>query len=592
MPSLIPKIPQEDSNKVARAIELARGRERYAYDYSWPPEVAMPEKIHAADQWTIEYLLKAVEINIAVVGNGVDATAQVIEEEEKREFGAVLKSALSVENLDESFFAGAQFVSRKSSTERPRSIAEYQNYFGVFEKPPVLQRLNALSGRPSARQRDQLFGWQRIAGVNPMVIHSVTRLPDHFPVTEAHYTRAMGAGDSLAAAAAEGRLFLADYALLDGAAQGVTGGRQKYMTAPLALFAVAKATGSLMPVAIQCTQTPGVGAPIFTPGDGYRWLMAQTFVQVADANIHEAIEHLGCTHLIMGAVCMGMRRQLAESHPLRVLLEPHVKLTFAINNNARSGLVSKGGTVDQIMGGTIEATLGALKAGMDRFSLQDSAPRKALAARGVLDPTGLPVYPYREDAVPVWDAINGFVRAYIALYYKLDSDVAGDIELAAWLDELGSEEGGRLKHLRPVNTLPDLIELMSNIIFIASAQHAAVNFPQYPFMGYVPNMPGAGWAPAPTMDTPDTEAELLLRLPPWNMTTLAADTVWQLSEVRVNYLGKYGITAFSDPRTSPLIRDFRAALEAVEEDIKRRDASRLLPYPFLLPSTIPASINI
>jgi len=209
-----------------------------------------------------------------------------------------------------------------------------------------------------------------------------------------------------------------------------------------------------------------------------------------------------------------------------------------------------------------------------------------------LDPAGLPEYPYREDSIPVWKAINNFVRSYLALYYEDDAAVVGDTEVRAWMDEMGSQEGGRLKNLRSVQTVEALVELVTNIIFLASAQHAAVNFAQFPFMGYVPNMPGACWAPAPTPDTPDTEAELLLRLPPWNMTTLAADTVWQLSNIRINYLGKYGILAFSDPRTTPLIRDFRAALEVVEEGIQARETARLLPYPFLLPSTIPNSINI
>jgi len=572
MSSQVPRIPQLDSRAAARAKQVARDRQRYAYDYSWPPGVAMPASLRRSDQWTAGYLLKALDANVAVVVNSAELRATL--------------DVRDLKALEHRFLAGAELVSSKAPRERPASIAGYQEYFNHFERPPLVRLLNS-----APWERDRAFAWQRLAGVNPMVIRNVTRLPDHFPVTEAHYAAAIPGGDTLAAAAAEGRLFLADYVALEGAATGTTSGRPKYMTAPLALFAVPSGATALMPVAIQCTQTPGEHAPVFTPRDGFRWRMAQAFVQTADANLHEAVEHLGRTHLVMGAVCMGMRRQLAASHPLRVLLEPHVELTFAINDDARGGLIGRGGVVDRIMGGTIEATLGALKAGMDGFSLQDAAPRRALAARGVLDPAGLPEYPYREDAVPVWDAINGFVRGYVELYYVLDADVAGDMELRAWTDELGSERGGRLRHLRPVNTLEELIELITNVLFIASAQHAALNFSQFPYMGCVPNMAGACWGPAPTLATPDTADELLLRLPPWHIATIAADTAWQLSQIRINTLGDYG-HAFSDPLTAPLVRDFRAALDDVERAIRERELRRFLPYPFLLPSTIPASINV
>ncbi|CAN0534650.1 unnamed protein product, partial [Laminaria digitata] len=39
--------------------------------------------------------------------------------------------------------------------------------------------------------------------------------------------------------------------------------------------------------------------PIFTPEDGYNWLIAKTCFEAADFIIHEVISHLGNTHLVL-----------------------------------------------------------------------------------------------------------------------------------------------------------------------------------------------------------------------------------------------------------------------------------------------------
>jgi len=48
---------------------------------------------------------------------------------------------------------------------------------------------------------------------------------------------------------------------------------------------------------------------------------------------------------------------------------------------------------------------------------------------------------------------------------------------------------------------------------------------------------------------------------------------------------------FADPRVGPVLDQFTKDLQAVEEEITRRNQSRK-PYEFLLPSRIPQSINV
>ena len=63
---------------------------------------------------------------------------------------------------------------------------------------------------------------------------------------------------------------------------------------------------------------------------------------------------------------------------------------------------------------------------------------------------------------------------------------------------------GRIKGLPndgAVQRIGELIEVATFVIYTCSVQHAAVNFPQYDCMSYTPNMPLAGYRPAPTMKT-------------------------------------------------------------------------------------------
>jgi hypothetical protein len=131
----------------------------------------------------------------------------------------------------------------------------------------------------------------------------------------------MGAEDSLAAAGAEGRLYLLDYHELLSVVPAAETEPQKYISAPLALFAVPRGGRSLRPVAIQCGQDPD-RFPIFTPPPAgttardWAWEAAKTVVQVAEGNYHELFVHLARTHLLLEALTVASHRYLAEKHPL------------------------------------------------------------------------------------------------------------------------------------------------------------------------------------------------------------------------------------------------------------------------------------
>jgi len=493
----------------------------------------------------------------------------------------------------------ASLLTEGATGPQTKTVAQYDALFVTIEKPAIA---------PVFRDND-LFAYMRVGGPNPMLIRKVLSLPSKFPLSDAQYRHAMGSDDSLLDAANSGRLYLLDYeGLGDMAPAGpvnkpLTGTGYGY--APIALFARAKGGRSLVPVAIQCGQDPAL-SPIFVRADDaanaeayWAWQSAKTAVQVADFAYHEMFVHLGRTHLMSEAFAMATQRQLAVAHPLSRLLAPHLEGAMFINEAAALIIMAPLTTGDVILAAPIETL--QRDCGRDRlaYDFYDNMLPNDLRARGVDNPADLPDYPYRDDALLVWNAINQWVAEYVAVYYANDADVTGDYELKAWASELAIS--GKIKGFRAITTRSQLVTVVTAIIFNASAQHAAVNFPQYSIMSYAPFSAGAGGAPAPTAAAGQTLASWSQLLPSLLAAREQILLFHILGGVYYRPLGEYRDNAFPylpvllDPAVAgpggPLER-FRTALAGVEATIQQRNAARARPYEHLLPSRIPSSTNI
>ncbi|MCB9679507.1 MAG: hypothetical protein H6737_30660 [Alphaproteobacteria bacterium] len=565
-------LPQNDGS-AARSAQLEGARRVYGYTYNWPPDVAVAAAVPKSDTYSPAYIAKLVPLVFelfenAVAMSGLVANAEKLAELIAAETAAVAK--LSPPEVGRWFFDVHTRLADHITLEKAKSVDDYGKLFAKIPPVPVWAQ--------HKWELDETFGWQRLAGVNPMVVQRISAVPDHVAITEAHWAKSIGRG-TLEAAAKEGRLFACDYGILHGVPCGITNERQKFMHGPYAVFAAID--GKLRPVAIQIGATPDT--PVFTPEDGDDWRIAKLAVQVAEASHHETVVHLGRTHMVMEACTLATRRQLADNHPLHVLLMPHCEYTLPINHSAATSLIAPGGTIDQAFGPTISACAGLVRVAIDTWPLDAASPKHNTDSRG-LSIDVLPEAPYRDDGILVWDAVERFCTAYVKRWYPTAREVVEDTELQAWVRELSGP--CRLAGVGTIDSVEKLAHLVTTFVFTGSAQHSAVNFTQFPYMGAVPNMAGAFWEKWPG------EVQMVDVLPPPNMALLQFDTVYQLSGLRMNYLGQYPEGTFADLESQALVKELQADLLRVEAVITEREKSRWLPYPHLLPSTIPASIHI
>ncbi|KAI7979599.1 hypothetical protein LOK49_Contig296G00011 [Camellia lanceoleosa] len=96
-------------------------------------------------------------------------------------------------------------------------------------------------------------------------------------------------------------------------------------------------------------------------------------------------------------------------------------------------------------------------------------------------------YPYAADGILIWSAIEELVKSYVEHFYSEPNSITSDIELQSWWNEI-KNKGHHDKRNEPwwpkLNTKEDLSGILTTMIWIASGQHAAINFGQYPFGGF------------------------------------------------------------------------------------------------------------
>lgn len=638
-----PTLPQNDSpeQREARETQLAVSQSEYEWTDSVPAVEGVPvvKSLPRSEGPSLEWWIELVGIVLELAKNQVAVEASLIEQgfselegalldADRAVIAAVEKDVASLEariagdilgkkglvaiaedavHLVEADTAIADLKNHATKlqgiielrgatkaalgTDRPRTLQNYFDIFKTIEVPPIAYTF----------QEDAEFAELRVAGPNSVLIEAAGELPRNCAVTPEQYA-AVVPGDTLDAALSQGRLFQCDYSPLSIIEPGEWDGIAKYLTCPVALFAVPPSADSLVPVAINCDPS-NAASPVMAPSlaseNEWGWEMAKLVVQAADGNYHELFAHLARTHLVIEAIAVATHRHLAEAHPVHALLVRHFEGTMFINEAAATSLITSGGPIDHIFAGAIQSSQKTAVHARLSFDFGKGMLPKDIEARGVGANSALGHYPYRDDGLLVWNAIETWVGEYVRTYYSSAHDVAGDAELKAWADAIAGS--GKLKGFVAPTRIDDLVDICTMTIFTASAQHASVNFPQKAIMEFAPAVTGAIWQQAPDTQLGNTKGDWLAMMPPETLALEQLKVLYLLGSLYYRPLGTYLSPQFPYPQWfrdpqivgegGPLAR-FQSALADVEQQIFARNAQRRRPYTFLLPSLIPSSTNI
>ncbi|MDF5720515.1 MAG: lipoxygenase family protein [Rhizonema sp. PD37] len=480
---------------------------------------------------------------------------------------------------------------------------------------PVVSRIHEREGGLSDRE----FARQRLAGQNPMVVRRL--MSDDRGMLSAwaaqSYSLADGTKVDLVESATAKRLFVADYPILQNLnTLDLQPGR--YLGSPIALFY--SSSRGLEPILIELEK-----GKVVTPSkNGVAvddWMRAKLSVQTADVTHHELITHLCYTHLSMEAFAIATSRHLPYNHPLFQLIHPHFQFLLAINTRGNNLLLGEGSAIEKLLATTREVSLDLMNIAYRERPFSEYSLLNNIKSRSI-EQEFIPDFPYRDDALLLWESIHNYTKHYLQRYYPDDRAVQQDSYLRSWVEELGTPlashpktefaqppnwfprelvvQAGmevenlpdypRVPNFGKITSLQQLIDIATTLIFTSGPQHAAVNFSQFDYVAYVPN------APLALYSRPDTPATLEELLPPANQDLGQMELTFALSGIRYGQLGSSDLIQFADRGDQQILAQFQNELKIIEARINARNHERLadtgVEYPYLLPSCIPNSINI
>lgn len=620
-------IPQRDTeNADGRAQTVADGKDVYKWKHEGISYASLIKGLPAPEFPRLDWMQNLVDVLIRIVFNNLanvgafqlESPANILKTQQ--EYAAdifallatfttkVVTLQLSEADMGDLFNRAVEIASVEQYGEA-KSLQDHKNLFRAIPIDKVAEADQFL--------RDDIFGWYRVGGPNPMRITKLTdSVATHFPeLTDDILKGISGFGsDSLAAMQSEGRLYFVNYSELEGVPTGDMEGETKpgfvygarcLLAVPLGAKAEARLT--VLPLAIRCGQDTSL--PLFTANgthtDALTWQSAKLIVQVSDSLLHEITYHFARTHLLVGLFICATKRALDSEHPLHRLLRCHFYGTAFINWGALIALINTGGMIDGITSPSIDWTKEAAAEAVNGTSFQFNEwfPDVELRNRGVMDASLK--FPYRDDALEHWEALLEFATAFVERYYKSDADVQGDVELAAWCSELVEPEKGNLHGFGETSdgrimTVGYLSRVVAMVIFTASVQHAAVNFPQGTMMQFSPSMPLGlnGEAPKSIDKKYSSLDEFIVDMAP-NLYRSEKQLI-TAEAIGTMIFGKYGDYGrellFAGEEVETALLKFQWQLSKIGARIQARNETERLAglpvYKHLVPMNIPPSINI
>ncbi|XP_021742500.1 probable linoleate 9S-lipoxygenase 5 [Chenopodium quinoa] len=488
----------------------------------------------------------------------------------------------------------------------------------------------------SAWSTDEEFAREMLAGIHPLAIRCLEEFPPVSKLDPSTYGNHRSSitediieenldGLTVPEAIERKRLFILDHydTMMPYLTMINTNTPSKVYATRTILFL--KDDGTLKPLVIELSLPHpdgdqfGAVSEVYKPAsDGIEdsiWQLAKAYVAVTDAGYHQLISHWLHTHAVIEPFVIASHRQLSVLHPVHKLLHPHFRDTMRINSIARQTALNPNGLFEQAVFLRQYSAAWSSKLYKDWVFTDQALPRdlvkRGMAVKDSESPHGYKLhikdYPYAVDGLEVWSAIETWVQEYCSSYYESDDMVATDPELQSWWKEIREIGHGDKKDedwWPSMTTLKDLTETCTTIIWLASAVHAAVNFGQYTYAGYVPNRPTISRRFMPKPDTPEYEEikenfelAFLKTIMSQNQALVGVSVIELISSHSSDevYLGQREIDEWTtDPTPLEAFKKFGQTLVEIEdkivernnnESLKNRVGPAKLPYTLLYPSS-------
>ncbi|KAL2942082.1 putative linoleate 9S-lipoxygenase 5 [Bienertia sinuspersici] len=481
----------------------------------------------------------------------------------------------------------------------------------------------------SAWRTDEEFGREMVAGIHPVAIRRLEEFPPLSKLDPKEFgNQASSITEELLRENLDGfttheaieskRLFILDHhdSMIPFLRRINTNTSSKVYATRTILFL--KDDGTLKPMVIELSlphpegDQLGAISEVYKPAidgvEGSLWQLAKAYVAVTDSAYHQLI--------IMEPFVIATNRQMSVLHPIYKLLHPHFRDTMNINSIARQIALNNNGLFEEAVFPkryAVEWTSALYKDWVfTEHALPKDLVKRGMAVKDSESPHGYKLliedYPYAVDGLEIWSAIETWVMEYCSFYYNSDDMVASDPELQSWWKEVREVGHGDKKEEEwwsSMKTLEELIETCTTIIWVASALHAALNFGQYPYAGYVPNRPTISRKFMPKPDTPEYEELkknpdlVFLQTISSQIQTLVGVSLIELLSSHSSdevYLGQRDDIHEWTSDTAPLdaFKKFGEKLVEIEDKIvernndgslKNRVGPAKLPYTLLYPSS-------
>jgi len=295
------------------------------------------------------------------------------------------------------------------------------------------------------------------------------------------------------------------------------------------------------------------------------------------------------SHWLLEIISISIHRQLSPSHPIFKLLAPFIRLVLPINKFEMHPLLQKDGWIDKYTSIEAEGFNELIKRFWKEYKFNSDADIQLLTENNkVYSTETIEEYPFRDDGLLLKDCLTSFITKIVEGNYDDEMDFVKDRELQAWAAELVSTDSCNLNDVPgngSIKNKTDLIQIVTNIVFKATVEHASLALPLYDECAFVPNYPLVLRQTPPTSKDSLCEADIMDVLPTKHVTLEILMINKIISERGTSGIADSKAMYAYDPISQPARARFIGALREAAAIITVRNRTRKTRYDYLNPAS-------